>query len=86
MTNLASNPCIRCGRERIDGETREKKVDTLFGTTTVTITETVCPDPACQVIVAEELEVKRLKKEALDQERLDRITKMRAKRVQSKTA
>lgn len=39
-----SNPCIRCGRERIDGKTWEGKI----GVSLVTYTRTICPDRECQ--------------------------------------
>ena len=60
--NSISNPCIRCGKQRIDGETQLKEMATLFGTTTITVTETICPDASCQKIVSEELEVKKTEK------------------------
>ena len=39
-----SNPCVKCGKERLDGKTWEGKV----GASVVTYTLTVCPDPECQ--------------------------------------
>lgn len=39
-----SNPCVRCGKERLDGKTWEGKV----GASVVTYTLTVCPDADCQ--------------------------------------
>lgn len=39
-----SNPCVRCGKQRVDGKSWEGKV----GASVVTYTLTVCPDPACQ--------------------------------------
>lgn len=42
-----SNPCVRCGTERIDGKTWEGKV----GASPITYTMTVCPDKECQKIV-----------------------------------
>lgn len=42
-----SNPCIQCGKERIDGKTWKEKV----GTSVLTYALTICPDPACQKIV-----------------------------------
>ena len=82
--SIISNPCIRCGKQRIDGETYEKEMITLFGKTTVTVTDTVCPDPSCQKIVMEELEVKRLKKESMSQEREERMKKFRENKQQVK--
>lgn len=42
-----ANPCIRCGKERIDGKTWRGKV----GTSVVIYTSTICPDKDCQKIV-----------------------------------
>ena len=42
-----SNPCIRCGKERLDGKSWKGKV----GNTVVTYTNTFCPDSECQKIV-----------------------------------
>jgi len=39
-----SNPCIRCGTERIDGKSWKEKSGTSF----VFYTKTICPDSACQ--------------------------------------
>lgn len=40
-----SNPCVRCGKERVDGgKTWENKV----GASVVTYIMTVCPDAECQ--------------------------------------
>lgn len=44
-----SNPCIRCGKPRIDGESWERKI----GISVITCTKTICPDPACQKILDE---------------------------------
>lgn len=44
---LMSNPCVKCGKERIDGKTWVGKV----GASSVTYTMTICPDPECQKIV-----------------------------------
>lgn len=42
-----SNPCIKCGKKRVDGKSWKGKI----GTSVVTYTLTVCPDPECQKIV-----------------------------------
>ncbi len=39
-----SNPCVKCGKERVDGKTWDGKV----GASVVTYTLTVCPDAECQ--------------------------------------
>ncbi|MBI5127309.1 hypothetical protein HZA76_02530 [Candidatus Roizmanbacteria bacterium] len=42
-----SNPCSRCGKERVFVKTWKEKI----GYSTITTTETACPDPECQKIV-----------------------------------
>lgn len=38
------NPCVQCGKERIDGKTWKGKA----GASVVMYTSTICPDPECQ--------------------------------------
>lgn len=47
MPNLYSNPCTRCGKERIIVRTWKETV----GYSVVTTRETACPDKACQKMV-----------------------------------
>lgn len=42
-----SNPCIRCGKERIDGKSWKEK----NGISIITHTKTICPDSQCQKLV-----------------------------------
>lgn len=42
-----SNPCFRCGKERIDGKSWKEK----SGISIVTYTKTICPDSKCQKIL-----------------------------------
>ncbi len=42
-----SNPCIRCGKQRIDGKSWKSN----SGNSIITHTQTICPDSACQQIV-----------------------------------
>lgn len=39
-----SNPCVKCGKERVDGKTWESKI----GASSIIYTQTICPDPVCQ--------------------------------------
>lgn len=39
-----SNPCVNCGKERVDDKTWKEKV----GATVIIHTRTICPDPQCQ--------------------------------------
>lgn len=47
MNNIYSNPCIRCGKERIIVKIWKEKI----GYSVVTTTETACPDKECQKMV-----------------------------------
>ncbi|MBI4039107.1 hypothetical protein HY384_04080 [Candidatus Daviesbacteria bacterium] len=55
-----SNPCIRCGKQRLDGKTWKGKI----GSSTVTYTLTICPDAGCQKIV-DQVTAERKEKSAL---------------------
>lgn len=59
--SLMSNPCIRCGKPRIDGKSWEGKV----GSSSITYTMTVCPDDECQKIVEQGIAEKKAKNETL---------------------
>jgi len=61
MQTVYSNPCTRCGKERIIS----KEWVEYIGLSQITRTDTICPDKACQKQVDDDLEEKRLKKEAI---------------------
>ena len=62
-----SNPCIRCGQQRIDGKSWKEKL----GDNTITHTLTICPDKKCQKEVdAANLE-KKNKSDLLAKKKLD---------------
>ena len=69
MTDLISNPCIRCGKERIRG--KEKTV--IMNTVNTIRYVYVCPDKACQKIVEEELAAKAAKKLLLQAKKAPRV-------------
>lgn len=62
-----SNPCIECGRQRVDGKTWKGKV----GSSVITYTLTICPDPACQKIVDKAIADRRAKSALLFKERVE---------------
>ncbi len=80
MQSKISNPCIRCGKERIIVKTWNEKVDTYFGTSDIVHTETACPDPACQAIVAQRNADSQRNKEKMDKDRSDRMQRAQAAR------
>lgn len=67
-----SNPCIRCGKERIISKTWKEELTNFFGTSTITHTETVCPDEECQKLVEAKFAQEREKKAALALEKQKR--------------
>lgn len=62
-----NNPCIQCGRQRIDGKTWKGKI----GTSVLTYTLTFCPDSACQKIVDKAIADRRAKSALLSKQRIE---------------
>lgn len=72
MTKI-TNPCTRCGKERIESKKYTEEITTFFGTSTIIHTDTVCPDEECQKIVEEKLEVQKQKSDELKQEKQKKL-------------
>lgn len=70
---IYSNPCIRCGQQRIDGKTWKEKIENHFGTSFIIHTETVCPDKKCQKMVEERLNKERQRTQDLKNEKEKRL-------------
>ena len=81
MSNTPSNPCTRCGKERIVSRTYQEEIATFFGTSTVTHTETVCPDPDCQKIVEERLDAQKQKSQELKDEKQKKLDNQKAMKI-----
>lgn len=62
-----NNPCIQCGRPRIDGKTWKGKI----GTSVLTYTLTICPDPKCQKIVDKAFADKKEKNDLMIKKKLE---------------
>ena len=60
-----NNPCIRCGKPRIEGKSWESSL----GNSVITHTQTICPDPECQKIVEQGIADKKAKNEQLTKDR-----------------
>lgn len=76
MTNKTnSNPCIRCGKERIVIKTWKEKMKTYSGTSLLIHTETGCPDKNCQKIVEEEYRARKEKNDEVKRLREEKIHK-----------
>lgn len=54
MKNI-SNPCIRCGKDRIESKEWKEKV----GNSMILCTSNICPDPECQKEVEAQLKSKK---------------------------
>lgn len=61
------NPCIQCGKERIDGKTWKEKL----GNSVIVHTKTVCPDSACQKLVDQAIEDRKEKNSQLLKKKQD---------------
>ncbi|OGH12863.1 MAG: hypothetical protein A2776_00090 [Candidatus Levybacteria bacterium RIFCSPHIGHO2_01_FULL_40_10] len=83
-TTISSNPCTRCGKERIEVKTWVEKVQTYFGKSEITHTETACPDADCQKIVQEKNDESREKKELMEHNRSERMKNAQKARTKKK--
>lgn len=67
-----SNPCVRCGKQRIVSKRWKEEITNFWGVSEITYEETVCPDKECQKIVDKKLKAEREKREHFEQERKER--------------
>jgi len=87
MTNKYTNPCTRCGKERIQSKKWKEKTVTFSGTTiVVTRTQNICPDPDCQKIVDKELRAQKAKRDKIKSDREERVAENLAKKADIKKA
>lgn len=61
------NPCVQCGKERIDGKSWKEK----NGTSVIEHTSTICPDASCQKLVDKAIEDRKMKAEMLLKKKLN---------------
>ena len=73
MKIIYSNPCTRCGKQRIDRKSWKEKIESHFGVSYIVHTETACPDKKCQIIVEAKLEEIRKRSEDIRLEKERRI-------------
>lgn len=76
MQKLNNNLCIRCGKMRIIANSWSDYV----GTSLVTYTINVCPDPECQKIVDDQLKKKKDKFDTIQKDSLKRREEIRKNR------
>ena len=82
---LESNPCTRCGKERIKG----KEQIVILNTSKTKVTSYSCPDKECQKVVDKQIAVKEERKMYLinrSRERANNRHKAQKKTAQKKTA
>ena len=77
ITMVQTTPCIRCGKDRIISKTWTEKI----GESKVVRTDTVCPDPECQKIVEEQLQVRNDRMRQVQEQSLKRRANFRRKKV-----
>lgn len=82
MQKAKGSPCIRCGKTRVVSKVWQEYI----GQSLVTYTDTVCPDPACQKIVEEEIITRREKKEFIINQRKIKANQFKDKLSKSKQA
>ncbi len=69
-----TNPCTRCGKERILLKQWIEEIPTFANKTQkVTRATNICPDPDCQRVVDLELEVQRKKREKVKTDRESKL-------------
>lgn len=73
MQTKHSNPCTRCGKERIEGRKYTEEIATFLGTSTIVHVDTVCPDSECQEIVDAKLAALKAKTEELKLEKQKKL-------------
>ena len=60
--------CTRCGKPRIVSKTWTEEIETYGGTTMITHSETICPDPDCQEKVDEGLKKQQQERQMMQKE------------------
>ncbi len=73
MQTKNSNPCTRCGKERIEGKKYKEEIATFFGTSTIVHVDTICPDKECQEIVESKLEALKQKSDEMKLEKQKKL-------------
>ncbi|HUQ85842.1 MAG TPA: hypothetical protein VM077_05965 [Candidatus Limnocylindrales bacterium] len=87
MNNKYTNPCTRCGKERIQTKKWKEKTVTFSGNTISVIrTLNVCPDKECQKVVDKELSAQKAKRDKIKSDREDRVAENLQKKADIKKA
>ena len=83
MNNTYSNPCIRCGKERIIFKRTEEQMYDYPGATKVVHIEKVCPDPECQKLLDAEIKEQQNKRDTLRKKSEERNNARRTNKASS---
>ncbi len=86
MNNTHSNPCFRCGTERIISKRWEEPMYDYPDSPKVVHIEKICPNPDCQKLVDAELKAQQDKKDNLRKKSEERALARRAKKDYINTA
>lgn len=86
MNTNYTNPCIRCGKERVVLKRTEEQMYDYPGATKVVHIEKVCPDPDCQKILDAELKDQQKKRDNLRMMSEKRALERRAQKDYARTA
>lgn len=76
-----TNPCIRCGKERVVSKTWKETITTFSGTLQEVVhIEAVCPDPVCQEALNKEFAKQKEKRDKIAFDREQRMKDNLAKK------
>jgi len=83
--SYVSNPCTRCGKERILLKKWTEEIQG-YGDNKMKVTRSlnVCPDPECKKIVDAELKVKKNKRTQLKDEREKKLLEAKKRKIEIK--
>lgn len=71
-----SNPCTRCGNERIASKPWKEVIETYGRTSIVIHTQYVCVDPKCQEIVEHQFATQKKERESVENQRkVDKVNR-----------
>lgn len=81
MYKKYTNPCIRCGKERIVVRMWTEVIPTFSGAhQEIVRKDNVCPDPLCQEILNKEFAVQKRKRQKIAQEKEKRLKDNKTKK------
>lgn len=83
--NHYSNPCTRCGKQRVVSRTWKEVIETVSGVVITQINQdTICPDRECQKIVNKELKVQKDKRDKARSDKEKRVLDQKKTNLRNK--